>query len=341
MATTLKQNLNSNLIEAYIGLLSKKAPKKVLVYVESDDDIAFWYGILKVYETAHLKFDIQLPSRTSLAKGKNQALERRQDLLDLQVGAYLIVCIDSDYDYLLQHKTKQSALINSDGFIFQTYAYSNENLRCFSGSLNQICVQATNSNNDKIDFDELLKLYSKITYPLFLWSVFFKFTDNYSSMPLHDFCNIVRIGEKIDMGNHGKSNLEALAENVNAQIEKLKQQFPNDIKKVIKIGEELHKLGVNSENTYLFIQGHTIENSVVLMFLNTLCRILRKEKEDIIKTSAKHKEERIAELNHYKNHIVDVKQALKSNTEYKSCFLYEKIKSDLDIYMGKIKHPSI
>lgn len=341
MASTLKQNLSSEFINAYTRLLSKKAAKKVLVYVESDEDIAFWYGLLRAYETPNLKFDLQLPSRTGLAKGKYQALQRRQDLLNLQVGAYLIICIDSDYDYLLQNKTPQSVLINSSDFILQTYAYSNENLRCFSSSLNHICVQATNSNNDKIDFDELLKLYSKITYPLFLWSVFFRFTDNYSTMSLNDFCAIVRIDDKIDIHNHGKSNLEALAENVNTQMGKLEKQFPNDIKTVIKIGKELDSLGVNSENTYLFIQGHTIENSVVLMFLNALCRILQKEKEGMIKTSAKHQEEKIAELNHYKNHIVDVKQALKSNTEYKSCFLYEKIKSDLDIYMGKIKAPSV
>ena len=130
MASTLKQNLSSEFINAYTRLLSKKAAKKVLVYVESDENIAFWYGLLRAYETTNLKFDLQLPSRTGLAKGKYQALQRRQDLLNLQVGAYLIICIDSDYDYLLQNKTPQSVLINSSDFILQTYAYSNENLRC-------------------------------------------------------------------------------------------------------------------------------------------------------------------------------------------------------------------
>jgi Protein of unknown function (DUF4435) len=337
MPSTLKENLNSNLIEAYMRLLSKKAPKKVLVYVESDEDIAFWYGILKAYETPNFRFDIQLPSRTSLAKGKNQALERSQDLLNLQVGEYLIICIDSDYDYLLQNKTLQSALINNSDFIFQTYAYSIENLRCFSGSLNHICVQATNSNNDKIDFDELLKFYSIITYPLFLWSIYLKFANDFSVMTLSDFNNAVRIKGKIDIDNQGKNNLEELAISVNAQITKLEKHYPKGAQKVIKLGQELNQLGVNAENTYLFIQGHTIENSVVLNFLNTLCRILQREKESEIKANAKHQEEKMVELNHYKNNLIEVGKALKSNTEYKSCFLFEKIKSDLDIYMGKIQ----
>ncbi len=204
MATTLKQNLNSNLIEAYLRLSSKKAAKKVLVYVESDEDIAFWYGILKAYETKDLRFDIQLPSRTSLAKGKDKALERNQDLLNLKVGQYLIICIDSDYDYLLQDRTQKSSLINSNEFIFQTYAYSIENLRCYSLSLNHICVQATHSINDKVDFEGLLKLYSAITYPLFLWSIFFKFLNNTTAMPLKSFNNIVGIKGKVNINEQGK-----------------------------------------------------------------------------------------------------------------------------------------
>jgi Protein of unknown function (DUF4435) len=338
MATTLKQNLSSNLIEAYMRLSSTKSPKKVLVYVESDEDIAFWYGILQAYETPNFKFDIQLPSRTNLAKGKNQALERSQDLLDLEVGQYLIICIDSDYDYLLQHKTRQSALINGNDFIFQTYAYSAENLRCFSSSLDLVCVQATNNNNDKIDFDALLKLYSKITYPLFLWSVFFKFKNDTTTMPLKVFDKIIGIKGKVNINEQGKKHLENLQKAVNNQLEELEKQLPNDVKIVNEIGKELNQLGVNSENTYLFIQGHTIENSVVLMFLNSLCKILRSNKEAQIIRDAKHETERENALNHYKNNVIDVEKALKSNTEFKSCFLYEKIKLDLDNYMGKIKN---
>jgi hypothetical protein len=338
MATTLKQNLSSNFIEASMRLLSKKAAKKVLVYVESDEDIAFWYGVLKDYETPKFKFDIQLPSRTNLAKGKHQALERSKDLLDLEVGQYLIICIDSDYDYLLQHKTAQSALVNSNQFIFQTYAYSIENLRCFSHSLDLICVQATNNNNDKIDFKALLKLYSTITYPLFLWSVFLKSIHNTTAMTLTDFCNTIRIKGKVNINELGKKHLEDVEKNVNAYIQKLEKAFPNDKENVIKMGVELNKLGLNPENTYLFIQGHTIENSVVLMFLNSLCSILRSNKEAKIIKDAKHETERENALNHYRNNLIDVEKALKSNTEFKSCFLYEKIKLDLENYMGKIKN---
>jgi hypothetical protein len=337
MPSTLKENLSSDFINAYTRLLPKKAAKTVLVYVESDEDIAFWYGILKAYETKDLKFDMQLPSRNSLAKGKEKALERNQDLLNLKVGQYLIICIDSDYDYLLQHRTQKSSLINNNQFIFQTYAYSIENLRCYSASLNYICVQATNSINDKIDFEALLKLYSKITYPLFLWSVFFKFENNTTTMSLKSFDNIIGIKGKVNINEQGKKHLKSLQKAINSQLEKLEKQFPNDIKTVIQIGEELNQLGVNSDNTYLFIQGHTIENSVILMFLNSLCTTLRINKEKYIMSNAKNDIEKINELNHYRNSIIDVEKALKSNTEYKSCFLYEKIKTDLDVYMGKVK----
>ena len=101
------------------------------MYVESYEDISFWYSILKDYESSKVKFDIQLPSNDSLAKGKSKALKRHTDLLTIGVGKRLIICIDSDYDYLHQDKTEQSRLVNQSDFIFQTYAYSIENLRCF------------------------------------------------------------------------------------------------------------------------------------------------------------------------------------------------------------------
>ena len=140
------------------------------------------------------------------------------------------------------------------------------------------------------------------------------------------------------MSNNRKKHLESLQKSVNLQIDALEKQFPNDIEPVIKIGKELNQLGVNSENTYLFIQGHTIENSVILAFLQSLCTILRSNKEGEIIANAKHEEEKRVELNHYRNNLIDVEKALKSNTEYKSCFLYEKIKLDLDNYMRKIKN---
>mgnify|MGYP000565015819 CR=1 FL=1 len=44
-------------------------------------------------------FEVMLPSKTTLAKGKKSVLMNE---LGPQLGQNMIACVDSDYDYLLQ-----------------------------------------------------------------------------------------------------------------------------------------------------------------------------------------------------------------------------------------------
>lgn len=172
--TRLLDNFNSNYLEAFQLLRSKQASKNIQVYVEGYEDIAFWRNILQPYETSKIKFSIDLPSKDSLAKGKPKALQRssEMDMLTRKLGKLLIICVDSDYDYLLQGHTDTSKMINENKYIFQTYSYSIENLKCYSKSLHGVCVAAVFKDDKKIDFTELLETYSKIIYELFLWSLY-------------------------------------------------------------------------------------------------------------------------------------------------------------------------
>jgi Protein of unknown function (DUF4435) len=333
MSSSLVANLNSDYIEALGDLLSRRLPEPILVYVESYEDISFWYGILKNYESPKVKFDIQLPSHDNLTKGKHEVLQRFKN----NVGSYLILCVDSDYDYLLQDKTEQSQLINQNKFIFQTYAYSIENLRCFSPSLYHVSVQASHKTHDKIDFEELLKRYSTITYPLFLWSVFLETIGDTTSMDMTTFCRHISVQETIKIEeNKGENYFQAVSQRVIAQVNYLETTFPHYLEDVENLKIELGNLEVNPENTYLFIQGHTVEDNFVLMFMNPLHLSLKKEYENSIRTLAKNSNEIAQEINHYNNKISEPKEVLKSNTEYKSCFLYQKIKIDLDQFIQTI-----
>jgi hypothetical protein len=114
--------LNSDYMAAFSALEPKAAPQRVLVYIESDDDIVFWRNVLAPFERNIISFDIQLPVKNGFEKGKLAALDRHS-------GTHCLICVDSDYDYLLQNTTKMSKRINNNPFIFQTYAYSIENLQ--------------------------------------------------------------------------------------------------------------------------------------------------------------------------------------------------------------------
>jgi hypothetical protein len=72
------------------------------------------------------------------------------------------------------------------------------------------------------------------------------------------------------------------------------------------------------------------------MFMTPLHLSLKKEYENSIRTLAKNSNEIAQEINHYNNKISEPKEVLNSNTEYKSCFLYQKIKTDLDQFIQTI-----
>lgn len=183
---------------------------------------------------------------------------------------------------------------------------------------------------------QLLVIYSNIVYDLFLWSVYFSLEQNTTDFTITDFCDTVKILDKVNISDQCKEALNGVSERVRLKIRELENKHPTAISKIKKVGEQLKDLGVNSDNTYLFSQGHTIKDNVVLMFLKPLCRELIKERENEIKNNAKTAIEQANQFGHYKNQIIDIEKILNSNTEYKSCFLYHKIQDDLNKYIVKL-----
>ena len=150
MATSLRDNLTSSYFNAAHKLYPKKARRRIIAYVESYDDIAFWRTLLEEFEDDEHYFQVMLPSATSLAKGKKMVLMNTLNTAEL--GRSLIACVDSDYDFLLQGATNTSRKINRSRYIFQTYTYAIENYHCFAESLHEVCVQATLNDRSILDF---------------------------------------------------------------------------------------------------------------------------------------------------------------------------------------------
>ena len=103
MSTSLKHNLTSAYLDAARKLSPKRARRRIVAYVESYDDIAFWRTLLSEFENEERYFQVMLPSATSLAKGKKMVLMNTLNTSEL--GRSLIACVDSDYDFLLQGAT--------------------------------------------------------------------------------------------------------------------------------------------------------------------------------------------------------------------------------------------
>ena len=192
------KRLSENLSSLYIGAANKLKPKcsrrKIIAYVESYDDISFWRTLLGEYENETRYFEVMLPSKTTLAKGKKSVLMNE---LGPQLGQNMIACVDSDYDYLLQGATHTSRYIINNKYVFHTYAYAIENYQCYAEALHEVCVMATLNDHPLVDFVAFMRMYSQIAYPLFIWSVWFYRKHNLSEFSLLDFCSYVKLDTKV------------------------------------------------------------------------------------------------------------------------------------------------
>ena len=333
MPNRLTENLDSDIVEAFAELRSDYVLHRVLVYVEGHEDEAFWYDILKDYGAQkNIAFDITPLSRdNSLAKGRIEVLKHANS-----TGKYLILCVDSDYDYLLPNRSDSSIKINSDKYIFQTYAYSIENLQCYRESLQGVCVRTTKNSKQKISLSKLLKLYSNIIYPLLLWSLYFASKKDTTTFTITDFSNVVKLPDNIDISTHCEAAIREVKQRVDAKITELNLSHLLDKQKVELLSQQLNDLDLNKDTAYLFMRGHALFDNVVLRILRKLSEILIKEKEKEIRDKAKNSEEQMQEISHYQKKVVkskDIHKALATNTDFKTCFLYQKIKSDLDLYI--------
>ena len=330
MPTRLLDNLNSLYIGAANKMKPKKARKKIVAYVESYDDILFWRNVLSNFETEKCYFEVMLPSRTSLNRGKKPAM---MNVLNNSLGESVIACVDADYDYLLQGVTETSRQMIENPYIFHTYAYAIENYQCNANDLHEVCVMATLNDHELVDFKSFYKLYSEIVYPLFVWNVYFYRHKDLRTFPLLAFSNAARI-ECIKV-MHPERSLERLQKKIAAKVEYFETTYPEKVAEVESLKGELNQLGVRPENAYYFIQGHHLFENVTLKVLIPVCQSLRKEREQEIRALAAHDMQLQNELTSYDHSQCAVELMLKKNRAIRDCEPFERLKQDLENFMAQ------
>ena len=312
MAKRLTDNINSQYFEAINKMTPKKARRRIVVYVESYDDVFFWRSVLGRYEDDKLTFDIMLPSRNQhLDRGKKAAISNMLK----GVGRDMIACVDADYDYILQGATEMSRQMLENPYIFHTYAYAIENFQCYAKGLHETCVMVTLNDHRIFNFERFLQSYSQTIWPLFVWHVVFL---QRRKMTMHfDMCefNKVVVLPSVRIQNP-KWAIEYLSKKVRAKMFQLERRFPKLKDALPETERMLRDLGINDNNTYLYIQGHHLFDLVVSPVVQTVCDILRNEQENDIRDRAVHSEQARTEIACYENSLGKVKMMMKKNTYY-------------------------
>ena len=331
MAKRLTDNINSQYFEAINKMTPKKARRRIVVYVESYDDVFFWRSVLGRYEDDKLTFDIMLPSRNQhLDRGKKAAISNMLK----GVGRDMIACVDADYDYILQGATEMSRQMLENPYIFHTYAYAIENFQCYAKGLHETCVMVTLNDHRIFNFERFLQSYSQTIWPLFVWHVVFL---QRRKMTMHfDMCefNKVVVLPSVRIQNP-KWAIEYLNKKVRAKMFQLERRFPKLKDALPETERMLRDLGINDNNTYLYIQGHHLFDLVVSPVVQTVCDILRNEQENDIRDRAVHSEQARTEIACYENSLGKVKMMMKKNTYYQFSPEFQKILADVEKYLKR------
>nr|WP_297017865.1 DUF4435 domain-containing protein [Prevotella sp.] len=331
MAKRLTDNINSQYFEAINKMTPKKARRRIVVYVESYDDVFFWRSVLGRYEDDKLTFDIMLPSRNlHLDRGKKAAISNMLK----GVGRDMIACVDADYDYILQGATEMSRQMLENPYIFHTYAYAIENFQCYAKGLHETCVMVTLNDHRIFNFERFLQSYSQTIWPLFVWHVVFL---QRRKMTMHfDMCefNKVVVLPSVHIQNP-KWAIEYLSKKVRAKMFQMERRFPKLKDALPETERMLRDLGINDNNTYLYIQGHHLFDLVVSPVVQTVCDILRNEQENDIRDRAVHSEQARTEIACYENSLGKVKMMMKKNTYYQFSPEFQKILADVERYLEK------
>ena len=322
----LQEHLNSNYIELASRLRPKDTPRKVVAYVESYDDVFFWRSVLQDFETKQLKFEVMLPSRRTLSKGKKAALMNR---LGPSLGDYMIACVDADYDYLMQGATEVSRTLLSSPYILHTYAYAIENYQCYAPALHTACVMSTLNDRDIISLEAFIEQYSLTVWPLFVWSIWLHRYGHANTYTITDFAQTVTFHDINPW--HPENALEHLRDLVNKKVAWLQRRFPKAKDSYLKLRKDMQEvLGIRPADTYLYIQGHALMDGVVLPLLTPVCNILRKEREKEISQLALHSQQKQNELSSYRHSQSSIDLMLRKSTAFKDSAPYKKLREDIE-----------
>ena len=329
MPKKLKDNINNRYFEAANALTSKKARHRIVAYVESYDDIYFWRTVLSEFENEKRYFEVMLPSKINLTRGKKSVLMNFLDGAPL--GRDMIACVDADYDYLVQGCTAQSRKVLESPYVFHTYVYAIENYQCYAPSLHNVCVSVTLNDHRIFDFREYFRQFSEALFPLFVWSVMLYRNGNYPKFSISDFNRIA------DPGGFSVQNPEPSIANVKrkvrTKINELQRQFPDAKDEYLATKDDVKSLGVTAQTTYLYIQGHHLFDTVVSPMLSKVCNQLRQERQNEIYHASAHRTQKRNEMTCYENSLQDIKVMLKKNTGYMTSEPFRRLQDDVRQYL--------
>jgi hypothetical protein len=193
-------------------------------------------------------------------------------------------------------------------------------------------VSVTLNDHRIFDFREYFRQFSEALFPLFVWSIMLYRNGRYTKFTISDLNRIA------DPGGFNVQNPEPSIANVkrkvHTKINDLQRLFPDAKEEYLQTKDDIKRLGVTPQTTYLYIQGHHLFDTVVSPILSKVCNLLRQERQNEIYYAVAHKTQKRNEMTCYENSLQDIKAMLKKNNGYMASEQFRQIQDDIRHYLG-------
>ena len=196
---------------------------------------------------------------------------------------------------------------------------------------------STLNDRDILSFEAFLEEYSRIVWPLFVWSIW---THRYGHANIYSITDFAQTVTFHDINPwHPENVLEHLRDKVNKQIGWLQRKFPKAKDTYLNLRKSMQEdLGIRPAETYLYIQGHALMDGVVLPLLTPICNILRKEREKEISQLAIHGQQKQNELSGYRHSQSPIDLMQRKGTAFKQSAPYRLLRADLEKLVERINN---
>lgn len=312
MASSLISNINSQ-SQLQANKLTNR-PNRVKVMVEDELDVVIWHRILKMF-APHMQFDVHPYSFDTTANGKGKAQIIAHAA---QFGKYFIGCVDSDHDWLLQKWTADGMTINSTRYIFQTYAYSIENLAAHPFGTADCMLECSLHSCDILhnldnDLEKFLSRLSTSVYEVLIWHLTMKKENTDLSQISVGWNEIFGNGHYADIRNDRTlpierkraAILERFANRANGLAKQYAATYPQFKQTFENLRTTLNSdFGLSPDNAYLHVRGHNLHDFLIHNFFKPVEHIVRNLHRDEIRAHTNGAETQNA-INHYKSLLKD------------------------------------
>lgn len=328
--------ISNEAIRAIKYMNPKDSPRVVLVRTESKNDIPFWRKIFKDNDKVHFNI-VAAGSESNKGFGKSFLLKAARQK---KLGDSYLVCVDSDYSYLLQDSTSDSKEVNNNPYIFQTYVYALENFQCNALTLKEVCEKSYNCTVP-LDISGEISRYSQRIYELLLLSILVYKNNKGDLYSIADYN--LHVGIAGHIVKHKDSWFKEFEQELEANHKDVYSKVLSNVysdnkeeleKELADTRSLLNSLSFDKNECYLITQGHGLKANVRCL-LKFLCKPTEYNLIEEIKN--RHKDDpvtRTSEISSYFSACAKVEDSLNDNDRYETCcYFYNKIRSKVDDFI--------